>query len=401
MPRRWTLTAEHSIRVQSQKIASWILDGNHLFQFRSSGSLNWEDGNICLLQKIPVYNHDQILDTTCMLMECPNPNKIFLQDSFRVSFEKPEQRDPETNSLGYEAAYSLFEACRSSRHPDLSKRGIGAAGERWICLSCLEMITKEADEVLFPGPDFPELPWHSIRSLAEFILADVRSIPAFPGRFTLSSPYHFGLEKWKAVHRYIDKNRPEDLEVPSCVKVPGKLILGEDGKSLYLDDKARNMRGLTEDGVIAEITAEDCIGATLNESLQKVQDIVGAIRISKRQTRQAKDAMGKLDLDHEYQSTPMSADNLPPHARSTVLTPGHRPQKLKFRPKTTSRLCGRNRRDATTTESVFQTPVITSNPRRGSKKRKVELIAALRLFGRIRQSAPAQRALEKSLGRTL
>ena len=230
-------------------------------------------------------------------MECPNPNKVSAQMSFRISIEKPENRDHRTNTLRYKPAYPIQEVCESSRRPDASKRGIGATGERWICLGCLESVAKEADQVLFPRPDFPELPWHSIRSLAEYIFADLRSIPDFPGKFTLSSPYHYGLEKWKVAHRYIDKDRPEDLDVPSSVKVPGTLVLGADGKSLYLDKETRDMRGFTDDGIIAEISADDCLGATLLEILLKVQEMIGDINRTKRETRQAKAAIGKVSLN--------------------------------------------------------------------------------------------------------
>lgn len=242
-----------------------------------------------MLQRNPL-NLAGIPRTTCRHAECAEPDKIFMGSSFRLSLEKNDRARP-PNMLGYRAVAKLSYVKISARGANRGKRGLGARGEEWWCLRCVESLFKamrQREFELFP-PDY-QPPAHALFGWAQWIIPEERVIPAYPDKFRLDAPYRYGLEKWKAVILY---NSQQEHGVhfkpglPPHLSKTVQLYTGTDGKSLYISKESRDMRGLMEDGEEAEISAADCKDVSLTEVLKRVGRIVGAVSRRKRELRLA------------------------------------------------------------------------------------------------------------------
>ena len=230
-----------------------------------------------------------IPDTTCGIRQCPQPEKVFINNEFRLSSESSNRRDPEENTLGYKAAYPLAEVLESLDNPECSKRGIGRSGEKWRCLRCTEALCQKLDGwlQLQQKKRAPTI-GHPFAEFAEFIFADERVLPNQSKHFTAHLIFKVALEKWKAVNRWTQLNcNPDTYKVhaPPHVKVPDKLIPGDDGQSFYLDAMTRDMKGMSDDGELIELRAQDCIDNPLLKCLQKVGRMMDAAAQARKNTQ--------------------------------------------------------------------------------------------------------------------
>lgn len=165
---------------------------------------------------------------------------------------------------------------------------------RKFCHGCY-LFKTHLDRVINPGDGIPS--WAPSMEFCQHIITDERQIPAYPGRFNIESPYQLGLELWKATQLFDDRKahgahfKPN---VPPHIRLPNKLIKGNDGQSVYLTDAAKNFRGKMPWGEIAEMSAADVRGVTLDEMTRRVSAIVTpkyqARRALKKQEELAKKA---------------------------------------------------------------------------------------------------------------
>jgi len=230
--------------------------------------------------------------TTCRHFECPQPKSTMQPFTFRLSLEKASKCNPGSNILGHQAIASLSAVLQSAHSPCNGKRGLGARGEEWWCLRCVEALFVEVRRRwLLAHPNSPIPTRHPFHQFANWIIADLRSIPTYPGKYTLILPYIYALEKWKAVTLYDDwkkQKQPAQFEINAPARVVvEKIFLGLDEESLYLDEATRNLRGVMQRGNIAEVPAQDCRGVALSVVFQRVDSIMAAIYKARRAARQA------------------------------------------------------------------------------------------------------------------
>lgn len=243
-----------------------------------------------MLQRNP-FDLGRIPRTTCRLVECAEPDKIFMRSSFRLSLERSDRARP-PNILGYRAVAALSQVKRSARGANRGKRGLGATGEEWWCLRCAESMLKAVRHYEFEvNPPTSEPPAHALMQWAQWIIPEERVIPAYPNTFHLEDPYKYALEKWKAVILYNSQQDGADFEphLPPHSSRPDQLYTGTDDRSLYLTQETRDMRGLTDGGDEAEISAVDCQDVSLSEVFKRVGRIRDAIRRGKWELRLAKE----------------------------------------------------------------------------------------------------------------
>lgn len=250
-----------------------------------------------MLQRNPL-NLGRISRTTCRFAECAEPDKIFMSPSFRLSLEKSDRARP-PNMLGYQAVAPLSQVTKSARGANRGKRGVGAKGEEWWCLRCVESLFKAIQQChfelirqcefeLFPPVSKPQA--HALFHWAQYIFPEERVIPRYPDKFRLDAPYRYCLEKWKAVILYNSQQEHGvhfKPDLPPHLSRTEELYTGPDGRSIYVSKESRDMRGLMEDGEEAEISAADCEDVSLGEVLKRVGRIMGAISRRKRERRLA------------------------------------------------------------------------------------------------------------------
>lgn len=250
-----------------------------------------------LLQRVPHYTAG-ISATTCRHLQCPYVDAVFRGGDFILSLEKPERCDPDRNPLSYKAVACLSEVLNSGWNHRKGKRGLGARGEERWHVTCFESLCREVRKrelLLYPEDGVPS--WAPSMQFGHHIITDERRIPAYPGKFNIESPYQFGLELWKATQLFDDRQAHGAHFVPSSshVPLPAKLIDGRDGQSLYLTNAARNFRGEMPWGEIAEISAADVRGITLDEMTRRVSAMLApkyeAKRALKRQEELVKETL--------------------------------------------------------------------------------------------------------------
>lgn len=81
--------------------------------------------------------------------------------------------------------------------------GHGKGGEVWICLTCYEgVLDDKLYQNVFGGGSKQTGPPILIEWL-NVIVPETRSLPEFPGAFTLTFPQRHTVFLWVAVHRYL------------------------------------------------------------------------------------------------------------------------------------------------------------------------------------------------------
>ena len=190
-----------------------------------------------MLQRNPL-NLGRISRTTCRLAECAEPDKIFMRTSYRLSLEKSDRARP-PNVLGYRAVAPLSIVTKSARGANRGKRGLGANGEEWWCLRCVESLLKAMQQFEFEllPPESQTPVHHALVHWAQWIIPEERAIPRFPGKFRLEAPYRYGVEKWKAVILYNSQQEHGahfKPELPPHLSTTEPLYTGTDGRSLYV-----------------------------------------------------------------------------------------------------------------------------------------------------------------------
>ena len=227
------------------------------------------------MQKVPS-SHNRprgIQDTTCRHSDCPN--KVTPPTSYRASLEKFEDCDPAHNVIGYEAVDSLKNV-RKTPKGSQGRRGLGANGQEWWCLKCLEALFVHLREcVLKHKPDGSTLSVHPLTSIQYWIIPERRTIPQFEGaHYTLQSPQIHLIGKWQAVKTYDELRNhaargnfdlPEDTGEDAIT-----LYLGRDGESFYLDTATRDIQGVLADNKVCEIDASNVRGYSLSEALRRL-----------------------------------------------------------------------------------------------------------------------------------
>ncbi len=74
---------------------------------------------------------------------------------------------------------------------------------------------------------------HHLHRIGYFVIVDVGVIPTYLGSFTLSRPFAYGFEEWKAMRPYDDwKIDPTDMDFlhPKHITLPETYFLGADGE---------------------------------------------------------------------------------------------------------------------------------------------------------------------------
>ena len=227
-----------------------------------------------VIQKIPSsYNRPRgLLDTTCRHSECPN--KVTLPTSYRASLEKLEDCDPAKRVIGYEAIDSLKNVNKTQKGSE-GTRGLGADGQEWWCLMCLEDLFVDLRERVWNGSTRFV---HPLTSIQYWIIPEERKIPQFEGNhYTLQRSHIYLIAKWQAVKTFDElRARPAEghFDLPEDPPDgPVTLYLGRDGESFYLDERTRDLRGLLLDDRVCEIAARDVRGYSLSEAFRRLDQM--------------------------------------------------------------------------------------------------------------------------------
>lgn len=175
----------------------------------------------------------------------------------------------------YEAIDSLNNA-RKTPKGSQGRRGLGANGQEWWCLKCLEtLFVHLREDVWKHKPDGSTRFVHPLTSIQYWIIPEKRTIPQFEANlFTLQPPQVYLLAKWQAVKTFDElRDRPAEghFDLPEDpVDGPVTLFLGQDGESFYLDKAARELRGLLKDSRVCETDANDVRGYSLSEAFRRL-----------------------------------------------------------------------------------------------------------------------------------
>lgn len=100
-----------------------------------------------------------------------------------------------------------------------------------------------------------------LEELFDWIIPEKRSVPEYPGAFTLPSHLAFALEKSKAVKKCDDWHSTGGKCIRDATtghqKRRTELHYGLDGESMYVSKPLRDIRGELPDGQLAEVRASD------------------------------------------------------------------------------------------------------------------------------------------------
>ena len=212
-------------------------------------------------------------DTTCRHAECPN--KVTPPSSYRASLERLRDCGPGSRHIGYEAIDSLSNVQRT-RKGFQGRRGLGANGQEWWCLKCLEAIFVDLRERVWKHlPDGSTRFVHPLTTIQYWIIPERRTIPQFDGiYYTLQPPQIYLLAKWQAVKTFDQlRDRPTEghFDLPEeSVDGEIRLYLGDDGESFYMDRAVRDMRGVLADQRVCEIEASEVRGYSLSEAFRRL-----------------------------------------------------------------------------------------------------------------------------------
>ena len=189
--------------------------------------------------------------------------------------EKLGNCDPAIKVLGYEAIDSLRNV-RKTPKGSQGQRGLGANGQEWWCLKCLEALFVDLRERVWKHrPDGSTQYVHPLTSIQYWLIPDRRSIPQYDGiYYTLQSPQIHLIGKWQAVKTFDElRDRPAEghFDLPEDpTDGPITLYLGRDGESFYLDRPTRDLRGVLADNRVCEADANEVRGYSLSEALRRL-----------------------------------------------------------------------------------------------------------------------------------
>ena len=177
---RWDPLRRHLITCYSFSEHNWLSAGKH----------------VLVIQMTPATVTRALPQTTCHYgYHCdhrgrPEPG------IYRLSIERRERAMFTTHSLGFRGEKPLSEVLKS-----LTIMGYGKGGEIWIYVTCYEGILdgRLYRKILGDGEDPTGL--HPLIQWLNFIVLETRSLPGFPGMFTLTSPQRYTVNQWIAVHR--------------------------------------------------------------------------------------------------------------------------------------------------------------------------------------------------------
>lgn len=232
-----------------------------------------------MIQKVPSSSSSSssrprdLKDTTCRQSEYSN--KVKHPGSYRASLERLRDCGPGSRHIGYEAIDSLSNVQRT-RKGFQGRWALGASGQEWWCLKCLEALFVDLRERVWKHtPDGATRFVHPLTTVQYWIIPERRTIPQFNGiYYTLRSPQIYLLAKWQAVKTFDQlRDRPAEghFDLPE-EPVDGaiNLYLGHDGESFYIDRAYRDMRGVLADQRVCEIDASEVHGYSLSEAFRRL-----------------------------------------------------------------------------------------------------------------------------------
>lgn len=153
------------------------------------------------------------------MVDCVKTDRLIPSNTFKLSLEDHRKCDPETNVLSYMPAATSNELRRSS-NGSRGKRKLGFGGEEWFCIDCISLMVfcygYSGSHNTLPSDHERFLP---LFMLANWIIAEKRTLPEFPRLFRLHNAFKYALELWKAVKMY-DQVMFDGLEVFASYGVP-------------------------------------------------------------------------------------------------------------------------------------------------------------------------------------
>lgn len=198
---------------------------------------------------------------------------------YRFNVEFKEVAMSTTYPIEFRGEQSLSVVLKS-----LTLMGYGKGGEIWICLSCFEGVLDGSlyRRLFGDGTATDPTRLHPLIQWLNYIVPETRSVPAFPGAFTLNSPQRHTVYLWIAVHQrivYLCENPNVKNLLKDGVYVekafPSDVFPGLNGaKTLYPDEATRDFRGYTSNGKIAELKWDQVLERKLSDSLAMSDELV-------------------------------------------------------------------------------------------------------------------------------
>ena len=126
---------------------------------------------------------------------------------------------------------------------------------------------------------------HPLIQWLNFIVPEIRSLPEFPGMFTLSSPQRHTVYLWVAVHRRLvylcenpDVKRLLDDGVYAEKAFPSDVSPALNGdEALYIDEETRDFKGYAPNGKCAELRWGQVLNTRLSDSLAMSDELVESL----------------------------------------------------------------------------------------------------------------------------
>lgn len=198
-------------------------------------------------------------------------------ETYRFSIERREKAMSATHPIGFRGIQNLSTVLRS---PTLMGQGKG--GEIWICLTCYEGVLDDKLYRKLFGDGTDPAGLHQLIQWLNFIVPETRSLPEFPGTFTLTSPQRHTVYLWVAVHQwvvYLCENPEVKKLLDNGVYVekafPSDLFPALNyNEALYLDTETRDFRAYTPNGNTAELRWVQVLNTKLSDSLAMSDQLV-------------------------------------------------------------------------------------------------------------------------------
>lgn len=242
--------------------------------------------HVFVLQKMP----DTIsVKTTCGYPDCSNKRQIFGPGCHRLSLEPRSGGFDDHGSKITTSSIKNWKAVRNStleagHHDNL--RGKAVRAIEWYCLACIEHLWARPEEDDTSTVVSSTLT-AALACISEHIFPERRMHPLDEGRYKLSSPEAYAVEKWKAAIAFLDfvavDGKIVDMlrfcEMSNSISQWGtNAYPGREHRLLYTSEALRDARGKVEIGgvtVRVEVARRHVKGKALSSILKLVEEKMG------------------------------------------------------------------------------------------------------------------------------
>lgn len=226
------------------------------------------------------------LKTTCGYPECPKPRQVIEPGCFRMSLEPSsggfDDHNGKITTTSIRAWTAVSKSPLGAFNPD-NLRGKAVNDIEWYCLDCIEHLWARGEDDNASTVVSSTLT-AVLACISEHIFPERRMHPLDEGKYKLSSPEAYAVEKWKAAIAFLDfvavDGKIVDMlrfcEMSNSISQWGtNAYPGREDRLLYASEALRDARGKVEIGGITvrvEVARRHVKGKALSSVLKLVEE---------------------------------------------------------------------------------------------------------------------------------